>query len=350
MGKRDGRNMLICFDPETGHEKWSSTLGVGTQAREYNTDFGDGPRSTPTIDGEFVYALSDLGLLGCFNKDEGNQVWTTNLVQDFGGKIPSWGYSESVLVDGERVIVTPGGENFLIGFDKKTGKQIWASKFSEGASYVSVIKHVFDGVPVYLTACKQGLVGIHCDTGELLFKNASTGNSIAVVPTPIVSGNIVYHSAGYKAGSAAVRITVVNGVLEAKEIYHEFKENMESHHGGTVLAEGTIFGFSRSLRGVWMAQDLEKGNVLWSKKIGGARSGAIAYADGLLYCYDDTDGVCYLVKPSRQGWIELGRVALPEQTTTDRKQGAIWAHPVIAKQKLFVRDQEHIFAFDIAAK
>jgi outer membrane protein assembly factor BamB len=349
MGKRDNENQLICLDVKTGKEKWKSSLGPASTGKEYLSGWGDGPRCSPTIEGDFVYALCDLGVLGCFKKSDGAKVWTVNLVSDFGGTIPKWGYSESVLIDGDRVIVTPGGKNFLVGLDKKTGKKNWETSFSAGAQYVSVIKHVFQDVPVYLTACDQGLVGIHATTGELLFKNGSTGNGVAVIPTPIVSGDIVYHSSAYKAGNAAVKISVSNGKLSAKELYHEAKESMENHHGGYIVHDGAIFGFSKALRGVWMAQDIETGKVLWSKKVGKATSGSIAFADGLLYCYDDQEGVCYLAKASREGWEELGKVALPEQTASDRKQGAIWAHPVIAGQKLFIRDQEKIFAFDIAA-
>ena len=261
---------------------------------------------------------------------------------------PKWGYSESVLIDGDRLIVTSGGKNFLVGLDKKTGSKVWESDFSAGAQYVSVIKHMFDGIPVYLTACDQGLVGIHSETGKLLFKNAATGNGTAVIPTPVVSGNVVYHSSGYKAGNAAVRISVKNGQLEAQQLYHEPKESMENHHGGFVLQDGAIIGFSLSLRGAWMAQDLETGKVLWSKKLGETKSGSIASADGLVYCYDDQDGICCLAKASRTGLEVISQVKLPEKTATDRKRGAIWAHPVIAGQKLFIRDQEKIFAFDIA--
>jgi outer membrane protein assembly factor BamB len=279
---------------------------------------------------------------------DGKTVWSINLVNDLGGSVPKWGYSESVLVDGDRLIVTPGGTNFLVGLDKGTGKKVWSSEFSAGAQYVSVIKHTFDGVPVYLTACERGLVGIHGVTGKLLFKNESTGNGVAVISSPVVSGNLIYHSSAYKAGNAAVKVSVANGELTASETYHESKESMVNHHGGYVLHEGAIIGFSDALRGVWMAQDLGTGKVLWSKKIGQTRSGSIAFADGLAYCYDDQDGICYLAKVSRSGFEQVGQFAIPEQTTSDRKQGAIWTHPVVAGQKLFIRDQEKIFAFELA--
>jgi hypothetical protein len=347
MGKRSGQNLLICLDTKTGSEKWVASLGPSAQGKEYNTNWGDGPRSSPTIDGDYVYALCDLGSLGCFKRSDGTQVWSVNLVADFGGSVPTWGYSESVLVDGDRVVVAPGGKSFLVGLDKNTGKKVWESRFSDEAHYVSIVRHIFEGVPVYVTASARGLLGIHCQSGELLFENSATGNATAVIPTPIVSGNLIYHSSAYGAGNAAVEITLNDGKLNAKQKYHEKKESMENHHGGTVLHDGTIFGFSKALRGVWMAQDLATGKVLWSKKIGRATSGSVAFADGLLYCYDDQDGICYLVQPARDGWIEKGKVAIPDKSEIDRQRGAIWSHPVIADQKLIVRDLDKIFAFDI---
>ena len=198
-----------------------------------------------------------------------------------------------------------------------------------------------------MTATKPGLIGIHAETGEELFNVPKTGNPTAVIPTPIVSGNRIYHSSGYGAGNVAIDIKVENGKLIAETVYAKNKESMENHHGGYVLHEGTIFGFSRAFRGVWMAQDLKTGDVLWSKKVGSGKSGSIGFADGMLYCYDDGDGICYLAKPSKTGWEPAGQVKLPEITAMDRKKGAIWAHPVIADQKLFIRDQEKLFAFDI---
>ena len=158
----------------------------------------------------------------------------------------------------------------------------------------------------------------------------------------------MYHSSAYKAGNTLLKLTGQGAKVDMEVVYHFDKESMENHHGGCVLHAGTIFGFSNALRGVWMAQDWKSGEVLWSKKVGNGRSGSIAMADGLLYCYDDADGTCYLVEPSKEGWTERGQVKLPEQTSAERGRGAIWAHPIIANRTLFIRDQELIYAFDIA--
>ena len=115
-----------------------------------------------------------------------------------------------------------------------------------------------------------------------------------------------------------------------------------------VLVNGTIFGFSKANGGVWMAQDLESGKVLWEEKIRPNKSGAICYADERLYCYNDKDGTVFLVEPSRSGWQQKGMLTLPKQTEIPREKGAIWAHPVVANQALIIRDQDLIYAYDLS--
>ncbi len=351
IGQRGDDCLAICINASTGEEIWSQRIDRGTKKGDYLTEWGGGPRSSPTIDGELAYFLSDLGEFACLKTSDGSKVWSINLVSDLGGKVPQWGYSESPFIDGNRVLATPGGENFMIAFDKKSGERVWSSKgFSDGAQYVSIMKATVGGIPLYVTACKPGLVAFHAETGELQFTSKTTGNNVAVIPTPIILGDEIYHSSAYKAGNTLLKLTAAGGKVDMEQVYHFDKESMENHHGGYVLHDGTIFGFSNALRGVWMAQDWKSGNVLWSKKVGNGRSGSITMADGLLYCYDDADGVCYLAEPSKEGWKELGQVKLPEQTSTDRGRGAIWAHPIVANGTLIIRDQELIYAFDIAQK
>jgi|688.fasta_scaffold12831_3 hypothetical protein len=349
LGQRGAECVAICLDAKTGNEIWAQRIDRGTEKGDYLTEWGGGPRSSPTIDGDHLYCLSDLGELACLKTGDGSKVWSVNLVKDLGGRIPQWGYSESILIDGDRAVCTPGGDNFMVAFNKKTGDRVYTSKgFTDGAQYVSIMKTSVSGIPIYITAAKPGLVAFHAETGELQFKSPTTGNGVAVIPTPVIAGSDVYHSSAYKAGNTLLSLTATNGKVDMKEVYHFDRESMQNHHGGYVLDNGVIYGFTNELRGSWLAQDLKTGANLWTKKVGGARSGSIALADGMLYCYDDSDGTLYLVKPSKEGWEEAGKVKLPEQTSTDRGRGAIWAHPVIANQKLFIRDQELIYAYDIA--
>lgn len=340
---------VFSLDTKTGEQLWSQKIDRASVDGDYLHGWGGGPRSAPTVHNGKVYALSDLGTLAALDAKSGKIDWSVNLVTEFGGKVPKWGYSESPLIDGDRVIVTPGGTNFLVGLDINTGKKIFSSDSIDApAHYVSVVKSNFQGKPVYVTASQPGLLGIDAISGKKLFENAATGNPTAVIPTPIVSGDMVYHTSAYGAGNALVRVEADGAGLSAKQIYHEKAKSMENHHGGVVLLDGVIYGFSKADGGVWMAQDLESGKVLWSQKVGRNASGSIALADGLLYCYSDKEGKCILAEPNRDGWKPRGEFALPEQTSSDRGKGAIWAHPVIANQKLFIRDQELIYAYDLA--
>lgn len=349
MGSRGDKCYVICLDAGNGEQIWETAVSRAGTGKDYNDGWGGGPRSTPTVDGDHLYVISDIGTVACLKTSDGSLVWDVNMVEDFGGAIPTWGYSESVLIDGDRAIVTPGGTNFIIGLDKKTGEKVWGSQgVNAEAQYVSVIRHDFGGIGLYLTASKPGFYAINADTGEALISSPETGNRTAVIPTAIATGNKIYHTSNYDAGNALWTLSGNGGNVSAEMVYHLYGDSMENHHGGVVLVDGVIYGFTKINRGQWMAQDLESGETLWSESLGRNRSGSIAYADGRLYCYGDKDGSLHLIEPSREGLKVVGSLKLPEQTEMARKSGAIWAHPVIANQMVIIRDLDLIFAFDIA--
>lgn len=349
MGADESSSAVICIDAAQGKPLWRTPISRVGVEDDYAQGWGGGPRSTPTIDGEHVYALSDVGVLACLNAASGDLVWSVDFVERYGSAIPKWGFSESVLVDGDRVVATPGGENFMVAFDKQTGEQVWSSSdYDDGAQYVSIIKHSVGDVTFYVTASKTGLVAFDVDSGQRLFSDPATGNVTAVIPTPIVSENLLYHTSDYGAGNVLLKLTAEGGKLQAEQQYHLSAKSMQNHHGGVVLFEGVIYGSSKVSGGVWMAQDLETGDDLWMERMRPNRSGAIALADGRLYCYNDVDATLQLVEPSREAFKPVGELTLPETTDIDRGRGAIWAHPVIAGGTLYLRDQDLIFAYDIA--
>jgi outer membrane protein assembly factor BamB len=347
QGNEGDRSIVFCIDTSTGKELWKSELGTAGKDGDYLGGWGVGPRGTPTITLGRVFALSDLGELACFDANTGEQLWKKNLISEFAGTLPKWGYSESPLVDGRRVYVTPGGENFIVGLNVDTGETEWKSQgIDDEAHYSSIIKHTYGGVPMLITASKRGLVGLHGETGAVLFRGEHTANDIAVIPTPIAWDEYVYHSSNYGAGNTLLKLSVDGGELTATEVYALKAKSMQNHHGGVVLVDGVIYGFSKGTGG-WMAQDAITGETLWTERAEGASSGSICYADGRLYCFSDGDGTCYLVEPSREAWTVRGKLALPEQSMLDRGQGKIWAHPVVAGGMLFLRDLDLVFAFDI---
>ena len=349
MGSRGYDCFTICLNADDGKMVWQTITSRSSNENDYAHGWGGGPRATPTVDGDFVYSLSDVGVLACLNRHDGKLIWSADFVNQFNGAIPKWGYSESVLVDGDRVVGTPGGSSFMVGFDKADGHRVWSSQDAkEAAQYVSIIKHDFAGKSLYITASKTGLIGIHADSGKTLFKNSSTGNDVAVIPTPIASDNLIYHTSDYNAGNTLLSLSEKDSVIDVEVVYHLSAKSMQNHHGGVVLVDGVIYGFTKAGGGDWMAQDFKSGETLWTEKIRPNRSGSITYADGRLYCYNDEDGSVILVEPSRDGWKNRGELKLPSKTQIARGSGAIWAHPTIANQTLYLRDQDLIFAFDIA--
>lgn len=350
MGATDEGCFAICLNADDGTPIWRTKVSRASTGDDYNHGWGGGPRSTPTVDGDEVFVLSDAGTIAGLSKSDGTLKWSVDLVKDYGGKIPVWGYSESPLVDGDRIVVTPGEANFMVGLNRATGEKVWGSNgINAPAQYVSAIKASINGKSFYVTASKPGLFGIDTETGNELFSDASTGNKVAVIPTPIIQGNDLYHTSDYGAGNTLLKLRAeaTAGVV-ANSVYHLDDKTMRNHHGGVVLVDGVIYGFTKANGGTWMAQDLATGDTLWEEKIRPNRSGSIAYGDGRLYCYNDEDGSVYLVEPSRKGWESKGKLTLPKQTNLPRDKGAIWAHPVIADGMLIIRDQDLIFAFDIA--
>ena len=357
LGANDEECFVLCLDANSGTKIWQTTVGKASTSKDYNHGWGGGPRSTLTIDNGQLFSMTDRGVVFALEQESGKLQWSVDLVQQYNSKVPVWGYSESPLVDGDRVVVTPGGKKFMVGMDRNSGEEVWATPEIENPDdyilpqYVSTMKGDVDGITFYVTASKAGLFAYDATTGKEVFSDETTGNRVAVIPTPVLTGNLLYHTSDYGAGNSLFRFSAKpDGTLDAEEVYHLEGKTMRNHHGGVVLVDGVIYGFSKIDGGIWMAQDFQTGETLWKQKAGRNKSGAIAFADGRLYCYNDKDGTCMLVQPSRDSWQAMGGVKLPSMTKLDRDKGAIWAHPVIANQTLFIRDQDMLFAFDIAAK
>ncbi|HEY1067339.1 MAG TPA: PQQ-binding-like beta-propeller repeat protein [Pirellulales bacterium] len=342
IGGTDGEKSeaILCMDLKDGKALWGTPIG-----EFYNNGWGGGPRSTPTVDGDFVYMLSGKGDLACVKAKDGTKVWSKNLVSDFGGNVEAWGYSESVLIDGDKVICTPGGKNTMAALNKKTGAPIWMSTgVQEAAQYASPIKATVDGVTFYMTLTKGGVIAVNAENGEFLWKFQKPGNGVASIPTPIFFDDAyVYATSGYGTGGGTVKLTGSSGKLDAEEIF--FNKDMVNHHGGVVLLDGKIYGHSDG-KG-WICQDPLKGEVVWRER--GFKKGSITYADGRFYCYSEDDGTCVLIAASPAAWEEHGRFTIPEETKLDRGQGKIWTHPTVAQGRLFLRDQDLLFCFDVTA-
>jgi outer membrane protein assembly factor BamB len=333
MGTRDAKELLIALDAATGKELWALSIGD-----IFNNKWGDGPRSTPTVDGANVYAMSAQGNLVCAQVSDGKMLWYKKM-KDLGGSVPPWGYAESPLVDGNRVVVTPGGgQGTMAAFDKSTGEALWqSSEITEGAQYSSVVPAMIDGKPQYVQLVMQTVFGVNPADGKLLWRSPFPGRT-AVIPTPIVKGNAVFVTAGYGVGCKKVEIVgnSVRDVFSNKE--------MENHHGGVVLVGDHLYGHSG--RAGWTCMQFSDGTVKWTERRALGK-GAVTYADGMLYCLDEKTGEVALVEASPSGWNEKGRLKLEPLSSNRSRDGGIWPHPVVANGRLFLRDQEYVYCFDV---
>ena len=337
MGGREGRAQLICLDAANGSELWHTDLsGI------YENGWGDGPRSTPTVDGEFIYAMTSKGDLSCVSRQDGSVIWRASMTS-LGGEIPTWGFAESPLVYKNMVVCTPGGTGGTIAaFDKQTGDLLWRSKdLTDMAHYSSIILMNLDGQTTGVQLLEEQVIGFDLSNGALLWSEPWPG-SVAVIPTPIVRGNEVYVCSGYGAGSMKLRIADDFSVEKLFE-----NKVMVNHHGGVILLDDHLFGYSD--RKGWTCQNFATGEVTWrDKRVLG--KGAIGYADGHFYCLSEDDGEVVLIKASSEGWQEQGRFTLEPQTELRKPRGRIWVHPVIVGGRLYLRDQDLVFCYDVSSK
>lgn len=337
MGARDAMEYVIAIDAVTGKEKWSAEAGA-----LLTNGWGDGPRATPTVDGDKVYALSGKGSLVCLNAADGKPVWTASLTE-LGGKVPGWGYCESPLVEGNLVIATPGGaQGTLAGFNKSTGKLAWQSaEWTDPAQYASAIVVTHNEARQIIQLTMQSIASVNAADGKVLWKTEFPGKT-AVIPTPIFKDGQVFVAAGYGVGCKSVKIGAGNSVETVYE-----STDMVNHHGGVILVDGNLYGYND--KAGWTCMDFKTGAVKWTeKKLLG--KGSIHYADGSFYLLEEKTGTVVLIKASPKGWDEQGRFTLSPQTTQRNPKGMVWTHPVVSGGKLYLRDQELLFAFDVSGK
>jgi len=333
MGTRDGQAILLCLDAGKGTETWATPMGG-----KLGNDWGDGPRGTPTVDGDRVYALSGAGDLVCARVADGRILWQTTM-RKLGGETPRWGYTESVLVDGDMVICTPGGsEGTLAALNKSNGQVIWRSEgFTESAQYPSPIVFEHGGVRQYLQLTMSTLAGVSAKDGKVVWESDWPGRT-AVIPTPIYLDGHVYVSSGYGAGCKLVALDANN---KPSEVYEN--KVMKNHHGGVILYEGHLYGHSDGY--AWVCQDFKTGEEVWGHRAFG--KGAIGYGDGMFYCLEESSGKVALIEVSPKGWNEKGQFTLEPQSEIRSNRGRVWTHPVVSNGRLYLRDQDLIYCYDV---
>ena len=332
LGSRGNEEMLFALDRESGKPVWSIRIGQNRA-----DGMGGGPRGTPTVDGSKVYALGANGDLVCVELADGRGVWSQNILQEFGGGNIVWGISESVLIDGEQLICTPGGKSATVAaLDKKTGRPIWRSVIpgAPQAAYSSPIAVNVGNVRQYVNFVHTGVVGVRASDGEPLWGQQASANDTANCSTPLAIDNLIFTASGYDTGGACFRLAA-RGNNVASEVVYTTRE-MKNHHGGMVVLDGYIYGFNEQ---ILTCLEARTGQRAWQNRSVG--KGAVTFADGKLYLRSE-GGPLALARATEKGYEELGRFEQPR-----RSGRPAWAHPVVAGKRLYVRDQDVLLAFDL---
>lgn len=329
MGLRGDKEFIVAFDVKTGKEVWATQNG-----NAFRNDRGDGPRGTPTIEGDRLYALGGDGDLSCLDVKTGKVIWTMNVLQKFGGSNPRWGISESPLIMGEKVLVNAGGSGAsVVAFNKKDGSVIWKTQ-SEQAGYSSAIPMTVGGKTQVVFFTSTRAVGLDPKDGALLWEYKNAANRTANAATPIVRDNRVFVSSDYGTGAGLVEIKADGKT--AQEVY--FTKEMRNHHSSSVLIGDYLYGFSSS---ILTAMKFDTGEVVWKDRSVG--KGSLVYADGHLYCFSE-NGVVGLVEATPTGYKEKGRFTITQDSLPT------WTHPVVAGGRLYLRDQDTIYAYNVKQK
>lgn len=336
----DDAEYLLAFDRQSGKPLWKAKIGPPWNSGQPNWQSS---RSTPTVDDDSVYVVSPFGDLVCCDVAAGDERWRKQLKDDLGGKKgDGWGYSESVLVDGDRVVCTPGGERAtMVALDKRNGDLIWQTVRPEdrGAGHASVVAAEIGPTRVYVQTTASGPLGVRASDGKLLWSYL-IDKTTAVIPTPIVRDDLVFFSAGYGRGGALLRqVSRGDDEVEIEEIY-PLNKALANKHGGVVLVGDYVYGDSED-KGIVFCAELMTGEVKWKERGPGSGSAAVTAADGCLYIHY-ADGVMALAKASPEEFTVLSSFRVPG--SGDRPS---WMHPVVVGGRLYVREQDRLLCYDV---
>ncbi|NNE92460.1 MAG: PQQ-binding-like beta-propeller repeat protein [Verrucomicrobiales bacterium] len=342
IGTRESDVVVIALDEATGNELWSKKISTDDQ-QGYNAGWGHGPRSTPTYSEGHVYALGPKGTLACLSAEDGNVVWRRHMIDDFGGRAGGWGFSESPFIEGDKLVIGPGGQTAgLVALNKKTGEVMWkAEEVKPGkAEYATVVPADINGVHQYIRLFEKQVVGVDADSGKLLWSSPWDG-ATAVIPTPIVDGNRVYIGSGYGKGCKMIEIDSNFNTTDDWQ-----NKIMKNHHGGFIKVGDHIYGFSDGAG--LICQSWDDGEMVWNEKDGQfLAKGSVTVADGMIYCLNEQNGACTLGKISPDGFEKGGQFILEPQSEIRHNQGKIWSHPVVINGRLYLRDQDLIHCYNL---
>lgn len=328
QGQRGSEQYVMAFDVATGKKLWETA-----SSEKFSQDRGNGPRGTPTLDGNNLYAESGDGILLSLDQASGKVNWKISMVKEFGGEVPGWGYSESPLIDGNLLIATPGGRGAsVVALDKNTGKVVWKSQ-NDRAGYSSPIAVDTGKTHQIIVFTGSGVMGLFGKTGELLWRYDKVSNRTANIATPIYSNGYLFVSSAYGTGCALLKFEEDG---KAKEVF--FSKDMKNHYSSSVLVGKYLYGYNDA---ILTAMKFENGEVAWRSRE--VKKGSVAYADGMLYVLGE-DGTVALAEATPEAYKEVSRF--------DIRKGSLptWTPPVISNGRLYLRDQDNLVSYDVKGR
>jgi len=348
MGDRHDGQYVLGLNETNGQQLWATRVG-----NRHDDDERGGARATPTVDNDLLFTTDTDGDVVCLETATGKERWRRSMPRDFGGRMmSSWMFSESPLVDGDRVIVTPGGRSAaIVALDRLTGKDVWRATLpafgsggADGAGYSSIMVSNGGGVKQYVQLMGRGLVGIRAADGVFLWGYNRVANATANISTPIIKGDFVFDSTSYGAGAVLLQLVADGaGKVKAVEKYFLDGNTLQNHHGGFVLLDGVLYGGHGLNNGFPVALDMMTGKMLWDRTRGaGTGSAAVAAADGRLY-YRYENGIMALVAANPKQYDLISSFKIPNATPNHPS----WSHPVISDGKLYLREQDFLNVYSI---
>ena len=346
-GEQGGKKaqFIYAYDLKTQKRLWAAPVGKPHE---------DGPRCVPTVDGDLVYAIGTDGNVVCVAADSGKEVWRKNLLTNLGGASnPGWKFSESPLIDGDKLLCTPGGHKAVVAaLNKKTGEVIWQCAMpdigpngKDEAGYCSIGISRGAGVRQYVQLTNEGVVGVSTD-GKFLWGYNRVANRVANIPTPVIDGDYVFTSTAYQTGSALLKLVPDGDGVKAEEVYWLSSTQFQNHHGGFVKVGDYIYGGHNHNKGEPTCVEMKTGKVMWHADQPGRGSGCVLYADGHLY-FRYENGLVALVEATPERYNLISTFTPPERPGAS---GPAWAYPVISDGRLYLRHADVLFCYDVKAQ
>ena len=356
---QDAHSYVFALNENTGEELWRYRNGPAWTDRGHFP----GERSTPTIDGERVYAYSALGRIACLEAATGKEIWAKDLRAEYAATLPTWAFAESPYIDGNTVILWIGGEKAsVVALNKMTGEPIWTTPSTEQrGNYATMTPFRYAGQRIYVNMNQAGVLAVNAETGKKLFDiphktdwdvMATTPYFYMMVPSTATSLDALgylFITSGYGTGARCYQLNVSGDTITPVLFWSN--PQFDNQHGGVVIKDGYAYGSAHRHGGgrTWMCVNLEDGVTAWEHRGVEMSMGALTYADGMLYCMSEREGTVALVKATPEKYEAISRFTLPS-TEEGGGTGMFWAHPVICNGKLYLRHGTILYCYDIAEK